>query len=348
MGWRRTCACGRSARCSTHHACARRARTPSSSSTDRGQHPQWVLHTADGEGSTPVENAAGCCSTSAIPTTRPSGRGGSAESLTAARVDRGGGGRGQRPGWSGVAADRPAHRAADDRDDRATTWPGAGLVRGAMSTQGWSLVAQNGPPEIIEPDEEQIGSTDAVLTATGFARHRRAGLGRRSAATSGAAQPRRRRLDHRSARGRRRASGCSASRPTCWSPAAPSSAYSPTTLDDPLYRVPLGAPTADVRRAGGRARGCGRTSRARWPSTRLTCRHGASLGTFGTITLPGRAVRRDRRPYVPVGRARRLLYSEPARATERFCAGQTSFERTDRTVQPTSEPDGGGIDRRRG
>jgi len=69
----------------------------------------------------------------------------------------------------------------------------------------------------------------------------------------------------------------------------PYSAYSPTTLDDPLYRVPLGKPTADPQEVDGAymrtyEQGAVAVNPGGSPVT-------VDLGTFGTVALePGRAV----------------------------------------------------------
>jgi hypothetical protein len=69
----------------------------------------------------------------------------------------------------------------------------------------------------------------------------------------------------------------------------PYSAYSPTTLDDPLYRVALGKPTADPQEVNG-------AYMRTYEQGAVAVNPGSSavkvdLGTFGTIALePGRAV----------------------------------------------------------
>ena len=81
----------------------------------------------------------------------------------------------------------------------------------------------------------------------------------------------------------------------------PYSAYSPTTLDDPLYRVPLGNPTADPQEVDG-------AYMRTYEQGAVAVNPGASpvtvdLGTFGTVASgAGPGGRRDGRPYVPVGR----------------------------------------------
>ena len=106
----------------------------------------------------------------------------------------------------------------------------------------------------------------------------------------------------------------------------PYSAYSPTTLDDPLYRVPLGKPIADPQAVDG-------AYMRTYEQGAVAVNPGASpvtvdLGSFGTVASgTGPGGRRDRRPYVPVGQATHLYTPNAARATERFCAGHTSFSR---------------------
>ena len=164
------------------------------------------------------------------------------------------------------------------------------LVRGALKTQGWSLVAHN--PPITDPDEGQIGSTDAVLTR----RASRAPIpppGPRSTATS-----------------RWRSTAMSA----CGSTTArrppqservfgfasyllvadgPYSAYSPTTVDDPLYRVRAGQARPPTRRRsdGAFVRTFDQGAVAVNPGTSPVT---VDLGSLGTVALePGAGGRRD-------------------------------------------------------
>jgi hypothetical protein len=58
-------------------------------------------------------------------------------------------------------------------DDRVTYLAQAlSLVHAAMRTQGFFLLAENGPPDIVEPT--QINSADALTAGDGFARKRNA------------------------------------------------------------------------------------------------------------------------------------------------------------------------------
>ena len=77
---------------------------------------------------------------------------------------------GNEPEWSGTPVD-PRTGTELEPDDRATYLAQAlSLVHAAMRTQGFFLLAQNGPPTIVEP--AQINSADALTTGTGFARLR--------------------------------------------------------------------------------------------------------------------------------------------------------------------------------
>jgi Hypothetical glycosyl hydrolase family 15 len=77
---------------------------------------------------------------------------------------------GNAPGWSGVPID-PRTDSELEPDDRATYLAQAlSLVHAAMRTKGFFVLAQNGPPEIVEPP--QINSADAVSAGQGFARLR--------------------------------------------------------------------------------------------------------------------------------------------------------------------------------
>lgn len=77
---------------------------------------------------------------------------------------------GNAPEWSATPVD-PRTQTELDPGDRATYLAQAlSLVHAAMRTHGFFLLAQNGPPEIVEP--AQINSADALDAGAGFARLR--------------------------------------------------------------------------------------------------------------------------------------------------------------------------------
>jgi len=247
------------------------------------QHPQWVLQDASGQ---PVENGLGTLLDFGDPDYQAEWAQQMADSLAAAP-------------WTGVVVDADntepwASPPIDPRtnqpmtdDNRADYLAQAlALVRGALKTQGWSLVADN--PPITDPDEGQIASTDAVLTATGFSGTDLTGWTALYRYLEVAVE--------------RDVGVWITDRPSP-SPSArvfgfgsyllvaggPYSAYSPTTLDDPLYRVALGKPTADPQEVNG-------AYMRTYEQGAVAVNPGSSavkvdLGTFGTIALePGRAV----------------------------------------------------------
>ena len=247
------------------------------------QHPQWVLQDASGQ---PVENGGGTLLDFGDPDYQAEWAQRMADSLAAAP-------------WTGVVVDADntepwASPPIDPRtgqpmtdDHRADYLAEAlALVRGALKTQGWSLVAHN--PPITDPDEGQIGSTDAVLTATGFSgtdvaawtalyRYLEVAVNRDVGVWI---------TDRAGPTQSERLFGFASYLLVA---GGPYSAYSPTTLDDPLYRVPLGKPTADPQEVDGAymrtyEQGAVAVNPGGSPVT-------VDLGTFGTVALePGRAV----------------------------------------------------------
>lgn len=124
------------------------------------------------------------------------------------------------------------------------------LVRGALKTDGFSLVANNDPPQVV--DEAQIGSTDAVMAE---------GLLGGFAARRGAAWQQL--FDYYRAAGDRHVGSwvSDAGEPDADSlfglasyllVAGPLSSYGPPKNPaDPLYAIELGAPTDDATAVGG-------------------------------------------------------------------------------------------------
>jgi hypothetical protein len=135
----------------------------------REHHPEWILRTADGAEIHPDEHPGWV-----LLDFGDAGYQG-AWSLRIQQSLTGGGwtgvdvaDAGNEPEWSGTPVD-PRTGADLDPDDRATYLAQAlSLVHAAMRTQGFFLLAQNGPPDIVEP--AQINSADALTTGTGFAR----------------------------------------------------------------------------------------------------------------------------------------------------------------------------------
>jgi hypothetical protein len=250
----------------------------------QAQHPQWILQDASGQ---PVTNGSGTLLDFGDPDYQAEWAQKMADSLSAAP-------------WIGVVVDADnsepwASPPVDPRtgqpmtdDNRADYLAEAlALVRGALKTQGWSLIAHN--PPITDPDEGQIGSTDAVLTLTGF-----------SGLDLAAWQALYRYLevavqrdvgvwitDRPGPTESERVFGFASF--LLVSGDSPYSAYAPTTLDDPLYRVSLGKPTADPQEVDG-------AYQRIYEQGAVAVNPGASpvtvdLGTFGSFTLdPGRAV----------------------------------------------------------
>ena len=279
------------------------------------QHPLWVLEDASGR---PVENGGGTLLDFGDPDYQAEWAQRMADSLAAAP-------------WTGVVVDAdntepwasppidPARGEPMTDDNRADYLAEAlALVRGALKTQGWSLVAHN--PPITDPDEGQIGSTDAVLATTGFSGTDAAGLDGALPLPRGRGQPRRRRLDHRS----------------------PGADAEPAVFGFASYLLVAGSPYWRTRRRRRRPavpRAAGRPDRrsegggrrlADVRAGRVAVNPGRIAGHAST-SEPSVRSRWSRagavtphRPYLPVGR-HHLSYSEPARATERFCAGPLHF-----------------------
>jgi putative glycosyl hydrolase-like family 15 (GHL15) protein len=132
-------------------------------------HPEWILRTADGAEIHPAEHPgwvlldfgdAGYQSAWSLRIQQSLTDGG----WTGVDVADAG----NAPEWSGTPVD-PRTGAELAPDDRATYLAQAlSLVHAAMRTHGFFLLAQNGPPTIVEP--AQINSADALTTGTGFAR----------------------------------------------------------------------------------------------------------------------------------------------------------------------------------
>lgn len=137
----------------------------------RKHHPDWILHTADGEEIHPEEHPGWVLLDFGDADYQGAWARRIQQSLTAGGwtgVDVADAG--NEPGWSGTPID-PRTGAAMEPDDRVTYLAQAlSLVHAAMRTQGFFLLAQNGPPEIVEPT--QINSADALSAGVGFARRR--------------------------------------------------------------------------------------------------------------------------------------------------------------------------------
>jgi hypothetical protein len=137
----------------------------------REHHPDWILRTADGDEIHPEDHPgwvlldfgdAGYQSAWALRIQQSLTAGG----WTGVAVEDAG----NDPGWSGTPID-PRTGTELQPDDRVTYLAQAlSLVHAAMRTQGFFLLAQNGPPHIVEPT--QINSADALTAGVGFARLR--------------------------------------------------------------------------------------------------------------------------------------------------------------------------------
>jgi putative glycosyl hydrolase-like family 15 (GHL15) protein len=135
----------------------------------REHHPEWILHTADGAEIHPDEHPGWVL----LDFGDAGYQGAWSLRIQQSLTDGGWTGvdvadAGNEPGWSGTPVD-PRTGTELQSDDRATYLAQAlSLVHAAMRTQGFFLLAQNGPPTIVEP--AQINSADALTTGTGFAR----------------------------------------------------------------------------------------------------------------------------------------------------------------------------------
>ena len=158
----------------------------------REHHPDWILHTADGAEIHPEEHPGlGAARLRRRRTIRAPGRCASSRASPRRMDGRRRGRRGQRRPTGRERRSTRAPARTIEPDDRATYLAQAlSLVHAAMRTQGFFLLAQNGPPEIVEPT--QINSADALTAGTGFARLPRRRVGDAAALLpSGAARARR-------------------------------------------------------------------------------------------------------------------------------------------------------------
>jgi hypothetical protein len=139
----------------------------------REHHPGWILQTADGAEIHPADHPDWVLLDFGDPAYQ------GAWSLRIQQSLEAGGwtgvdvaDAGNEPEWSGTPVD-PRTQTAMAADDRVTYLAQAlSLVHAAMRTQGFFLLAENGPPDIVEPT--QINSADALTAGDGFARKRNA------------------------------------------------------------------------------------------------------------------------------------------------------------------------------
>jgi hypothetical protein len=135
----------------------------------RAQHPEWILHDANGNEIHPVghtdwvlfdfsnvefQAAWGAAVAAELSGSRWTG----VDIVDATNV----------PNWSSQPIDPATHAPMTEASRRVYLAEALSVVRAAMKTSGFSLVAFNGPPSII--DRGQIASTDAVDVGLGFAR----------------------------------------------------------------------------------------------------------------------------------------------------------------------------------
>ena len=134
----------------------------------RAHHPDWILHAADGAEIHPVDHPGWVLLDFGDPDYQGAWSLRIQQSLARGGwtgvevVDAG-----NAPDWSATPVD-PRTEDELDGGDRATYLAQAlSLVRAAMRTHGFFLLAQNGPPGIVEP--AQINSADALDAGGGFA-----------------------------------------------------------------------------------------------------------------------------------------------------------------------------------
>jgi Hypothetical glycosyl hydrolase family 15 len=137
----------------------------------RKHHPEWILHTAAGEEIHPLDRPGWVL----LDFGDPKYQGAWSLKIQQSLGDGGWTGvavvdAGNQPEWSGTPVD-PRTQTDIDPGDRATYLAQAlSLVHAAMRTHGFFLLAQNGPPGIVEP--AQINSADALDAGGGFVRLR--------------------------------------------------------------------------------------------------------------------------------------------------------------------------------
>ena len=249
-------------------------------------HPEWILHTADGAEIHPAEHPGWVL----LDFGDADYQGAWARRIQQSLTDGGWTGvdvedAGNEPGWSGTPVD-PRTDAVMESDDRVTYLAQAlSLVHAAMRTQGFFLLAQNGPPHIVEP--AQINSADALTAGMGFARLRGAAW---TSLLRYYLQVQRERVaafvfESGADPGERRdVYGLAAYLLV----ATPRGAYglAPDTAPSPLYDVDLGEPDPDVL-----ATQVGEAWRRTYPDGAVAVNPSdlptiLALGDAGTITLP--------------------------------------------------------------
>ncbi|MGZ4481949.1 MAG: putative glycoside hydrolase [Gaiellales bacterium] len=134
-------------------------------------HPEWILHDALGRDVHPLDHPTWVLLDFGNP---------DEQAAWAARVQfslASGGWSGvevtdasNEPEWSSLPIDPRTNQPMTDTDRATYLAQALTLVRGALKTSGFSLVAVNDPPSIVEAS--QIGSTDGVTVQMGFARLR--------------------------------------------------------------------------------------------------------------------------------------------------------------------------------
>ena len=252
----------------------------------RAHHPDWILRTAGGAEIHPEDHPGWVL----LDFGDADYQGAWARRIQQSLTDGGWTGvdvedAGNEPGWSGTPVD-PRTDAVMESDDRVTYLAQAlSLVHAAMRTQGFFLLAQNGPPHIIEP--AQINSADALTAGMGFARLRGAAW---TSLLRYYLQVQRERVaafvfESGADPGERRdVYGLAAYLLV----ATPRGAYglAPDTAPSPLYDVDLGEPDPDVL-----ATRVGEAWRRTYPDGAVAVNPSdlptiLALGDAGTITLP--------------------------------------------------------------
>jgi hypothetical protein len=137
----------------------------------QAHHPDWILRTASGADIRPIDHPGWVLLDFGDPEYQSAWALRVQQSLaaggwTGVEIDDAG----NAPGWSGVPID-PRTGGELNGGDRATYLAQAlSLIHAAMRTHGFFVLAENGPPAIVEPP--QINSADAVSAGEGFARLR--------------------------------------------------------------------------------------------------------------------------------------------------------------------------------
>ncbi|HYX83383.1 MAG TPA: hypothetical protein VE777_00290 [Gaiellales bacterium] len=134
----------------------------------RRHHPDWIMHTASGAEVHPLRHPSWVLLAFGDAQYQDAWANEVRKSLAAGGwtgvdiVDAG-----NRPRWSGTPVDPATGRPLAEEDRVTDLAEALSLIHAAMRTQGFFVLAQNGPPGVIEPAE--INSADGVAAGDGFA-----------------------------------------------------------------------------------------------------------------------------------------------------------------------------------